>query len=313
MPARELPERIGDQVEEGTPLPLSNAHVHPPSGTPDRVHDTIATPTMRDPMPRPASAPPNIGRTDLTSFIPPSNSQNNLRIQLPSMGPMSDTQVSNPPTSLLSGVHISESEVPIADFSTTPTVHGPVSVLQPPPLSNGQATTAGWGSGLAPSTRAWADSNPTFPSPTVHDAPDPSLVPGSAISRDNNTAAVTGPLANVQDVPPNASLVSNLDPLTMLNEPHPDHWLVPASLIEVSPIPDGTQSITEDGWKCLKGFIEVLDNAPSAFGLLKMVMDDLIRCIETHDVRCIHKIRILPLLNAVLFRALSRRDKITRG
>lgn len=71
-----------------------------------------------------------------------------------------------------------------------------------------------------------------------------------------------------------------------LPDSRPTLGLSPPSSIPIptSAPPKARSRATDDSWTYLRGFTRVLDQCAGIFGPLKTAMDELLECIEIHEV-----------------------------
>lgn len=122
-------------------------------------------------------------------------------------------------------------------------------------------------------------------------------------SEDGLAQSSTSP-SNVQNVQPtaNAALEPPTTPTASGSIPEP-----------ISVPPTNEAARPGQTWACLMTFLRILDNCSGAFGPLKMVMDDLVRCINTHEVSAFNMLDLTSQLDVVSLSRAPRRLKKTIG
>lgn len=115
--------------------------------------------------------------------------------------------------------------------------------------------------------------------------------------------------SNLPPTPNDQTPSPNLNPtstsLSTPNAPGPSgHGSAPQS---------GGQTTADNGWASLKGLLEILGNGASASGPLKIIIDDLFRCLCLHEVCTSVRTRFRPRLYDLWSpRTLQRCDETTR-
>lgn len=141
---------------------------------------------------------------------------------------------------------------------------------------------------------------PNTPDPIAHPVlarPMGSLAPHSdnqaALASGNIPTASTGspPIASI--VAPNSSAVPKMAPMATPNDPSSASQLVLSSTARGLLKLNGSERVIDKGWRCLSGFLEVLNTDSNAFGPLKMVVDEFAKCINMHEVRLFYPIHLL--------------------
>jgi hypothetical protein len=123
---------------------------------------------------------------------------------------------------------------------------------------------------------------PTAGSPTLHSRPDLSAT---------SLQTTTHPDPSSTTNSPSTLLVTNATPSTIVQinasaqQVPAQSTLSPAPVSTSSPAaPPASPSPGTNRWAGLKGFLGVLHGGAGAFGPLKVVMDELVECIEIYEV-----------------------------
>lgn len=139
-------------------------------------------------------------------------------------------------------------------------------------------------------------SAPPYISPT---GTQPALASGGS-------AVPTSPLPNIQIIPPGGIPVpcSSALPDAIHSVPKPISLAIPTTSDVISSTPasaiegftkPSNDRIIEKGWKSLSGFIEVLNKGSNVFLPLKLVMGELVQCVDMYEVRLFIPIRLITL------------------